>query len=71
MTPKFYVVKTKKLKQDQTSMYSYGRLRYLAGSMYQIDALKDFADWIGAIPLNCFCNHLDDHAAAWHWICGI
>ena len=71
MPPTFYVVQAKKLKLDQTSTYSYGRLKYLAGSMYQIDALEDFADWIGAIPLYCFYNHVDDHTAALHWNCGI
>ncbi len=71
MPPMLYVVQAKKLKLDQTSTYSYGRLRYLAGSMYQIDALEGFADRIGAIPLYCFYNHVDDHTAAQHWNCGI
>lgn len=66
-----YAVQAKKLKLDHTSKYSYGRLKYRAGSMYQIDALEDFADWIGAIPLYCFYNHVDDHTAAWHWNCRI
>ena len=65
-TPKFYVVQAKKLKLDQTLAYSYGRLRYRAGSRYQIDALKGFADWVGEIPLYCFYNHVDDNTARQH-----
>ena len=71
MTPRLYVVQAKKLKLDQTSTYSYGRLRYKAGSGYQMDALEDFADWIGATPLYCFYNHVDDHTATRHWNCHI
>ena len=71
MTPRFYVVQAKKLKLDHTSTYSYGRLRYKAGSRYQMDALEEFARWIGAIPLYCFYNHVDDHTARRHWNCHI
>ena len=71
MTPVFYVVQAKKLKLDQTSTYSYGRLKYKAGSRYQMDALEEFADWIGAIPLYCFYNHVDNRTAASHWSCRI
>ena len=71
MTPRFYVVQAKKLKLDHTSTYSYGRLRYKAGSRYQIDALEEFADWLGAIPLYCFYNHVDDRTAARHWNCRV
>ena len=71
LPPTFYVVQAKKLKLDQTSTYSYGRLRYLAGSTYQIDALEDFADWIGAIPLYCFYNHVEEQTAVSHWNCRI
>ena len=69
MTPAFYVVQAKKLKLDETSTYSYGRVKYKAGSRYQIDALEDFANWLGATPLYCFYNHVDDHTAGWHWNC--
>ena len=69
--PTFYVVQAKKLKLDQTSAYSYGRLKYKAGSKYQIDALEEFADWLGAIPLYCFYNHVDDRTAERHWNCRI
>lgn len=71
MSPAFYVVQAKKLKLDETSTYSYGRLRYKAGSGYQLDALEKFADWIGAIPLYCFYNHVDDPTATLHWSCCI
>lgn len=71
MTPVLYVVQAKKLKLDQTSTYSYGRLKYKAGSRYQIDALEEFADWIGAIPLYCFYNHVDDRTAARYWSCRV
>lgn len=71
MTPRFYVVQAKKLKLDYTSTYSYGRLKYKAGSGYQMDALEKFACWIGATPLYCFYNHVDDHTARSHWNCQI
>ena len=71
MIPAVYVVQAKKLKLDQTSAYSYGRLRYKAGPRYQMDALEEFAAWIGAIRLYCFYNHVDDHTAGWHWNCRI
>ena len=69
VNPTLYVVQAKKLKLDLTSAYSYGRLKYKAGSRYQIDALQEFADWIGAIPLYCFYNHVDDDTARRHWHC--
>ncbi len=68
--PTFYVVQAKKLKLDSPA-YSYGRLKYKAGSHYQIDALEDFADWLGAIPLYCFYNNVDDHTAEMYWNCRI
>ena len=71
MAPAVYVVQAKKLKLDQTSAYSYGRLRYKAGPRYQMDALEEFADWIGAIPLYCFYNHVDDDTARLYWNCRI
>ena len=71
MTPTFYVVQAKKLKLDHTSTYSYGRLRYRAGARYQMDALEEFAEWIGGIPCYCFYNHVDDRTARWHWNCRI
>ena len=49
--PTIYVVQAKKLKLEHSQAYSYGRLRYLAGSKYQMDALEDFADWLGAVPM--------------------
>ena len=34
-----------------------------------MDALEEFARWIGATPLYCFYNHVDDHTARWYWNC--
>lgn len=68
--PTFYVVQAKKLKLDSPT-YSYGRLKYKAGSRYQIDALEDFANWLGAVPLYCFYNNVDDCTARKHWNCRV
>ena len=64
-----YVVQAKKLRLEQSTAYSYGRLRYPAGGKYQIDALEDFAHWVGAKPLYCFYNNVDDITAQSHWHC--
>ena len=69
--PTIYVVQAKKLKLDHSQTYSYGRLRYLAGSNYQMDALEDFADWLGAVPMYCFYNNVDHYTAAMHWHCSV
>ena len=66
--PAMYVVQAKKLKLE-SPVYSYGRLKYKAGSRYQIDALEDFANWLGAVPLYCFYNNVDDRMAESHWNC--
>ena len=67
--PDIYVVQAKKQKLDRSGTYSYGTLRYPAGAKHQIDALEDFADWLGAIPLYCFYNNVDDDTARAHWHC--
>ena len=64
-----YVVQAKKLKLDDTTAYSYGKLKYKSGTGYQIDALQAFADHIGATPLYCFYNHVDNQTASSHWHC--
>lgn len=64
-----YVVQAKKIRIDQSDGYLYGKLKYQAGTKYQIDALEDFADWIGAKPLYCFFNHVDDNTAQEYWNC--
>ena len=69
--PTIYVVQAKKLKLDRSQAYSYGRLRYPAGSRYQMDALQDFADWIGAVPMYCFYNNVDLLTAQMHWNCRV
>ena len=66
-----YVVQAKKLRLEQSQAYSYGRLRYPAGTKYQIDALEDFADWLGAVPMYCFYNNVDYHTALLHWNCQV
>ena len=66
--PIIYVVQAKKLKL-QTKKYSYGKLKYRAGPKYQINALDDFANWVGAVPMYCFYNHVDDRTAGQHWHC--
>lgn len=67
--PTIYVVRAKKLKLDQSLSYSYGRLRYPAGSKYQMNALQDFAEWLGAVPMYCFYNNRDHYTALMHWHC--
>ena len=42
-----YVVQAKKLKLDQSDAYSYGTLKYRAGTKYQIDALEGFCTLAG------------------------
>ena len=69
--PTIYVVQAKKVKLNRSQSYSYGRLRYPAGSRYQMDALEDFADWIGAVPMYCFYNHVDNLTAQMHWNCRV
>ena len=69
MRPKVYVVQAKKLQIDQSQAYVYPKLRHGNSSHYQINALKDFADWIGATPLYCFYNNVDSQTAISHWHC--
>ncbi len=69
--PTFYVVQAKKLQLYERPPYSYGRLRYPTGANYQIDALEDFANWLGAVPMYCFYNNVDDLTAQLHWNCQI
>ena len=69
--PTIYVVQAKKLKLDHSRTYSYGRLRYPAGSKYQIDALEEFANWLGAVPMYCFYNNVDNFTAHLHWHCSV
>ena len=67
--PVIYVVQAKKMKLDQSSTYSYGRLKYPAGPRYQIEALENCADRLGAVPLYCFYNNVDYQTARMHWNC--
>lgn len=69
MRPAVYVVQAKKLRLEQSKAYSYGRLKYPVDGKYQIDALEDFAHWIGVKPLYCFYNNVDDSTAKSHWHC--
>lgn len=70
-SPMAYVVQAKKMKLDQSSTYSYGRLKYRAGTRYQIDALESCADRLGAVPLYCFYNNVDYQTARTHWNCRV
>ena len=54
-----YVVQAKKMRIDQSDGYSYGRLKYPSSPPYQIDALRDFARHVGAVPLYCFYNNVE------------
>ena len=68
--PKCYVVQAKKLHLEPSQKYRYQSLkRRAAAGRYQIDALKDFATWLGATPLYCFYNHVDDQTARRYWHC--
>ena len=64
-----YVVQAKKMKLDQSDAYLYGTLKYRAGKTHQIKVLKKFADWLGAKPLYCFYNNVNDDTAMWNWNC--
>ena len=64
-----YVVQAKKMKLDQSKGYSYASLRYKSGSRFQIEALGDFASWVGAKPMYCFYNNVDQSTARTHWHC--
>ena len=66
-----YVVQAKKLKLDQSQAYSHGKLRYPAGSKYQLNALKEFAGWVGTVPMYCFYNNVDHRTALTHWNCRV
>ncbi len=62
--PVVLAVQAKKMKLDRTGNFSYGSLKYKIGpGRYQIDALQAFADQVGAIPLYCFYNNVDDWLA--------
>ena len=69
--PTIFVVQAKKVKLDQSQAYSYGRLRYPAGSKYQMNALEDFANWLGAVPMYCFYNNVDHQTALANWNCQV
>ena len=64
-----YVVQAKKMRIDQSSGYSYGRLKYPSSPPYQIDVLQDFAGHIGAIPLYCLYNNVEEMAVNRFWQC--
>ena len=64
-----YVVQAKKMRIDQSQGFSYGRLKYPSNPPYQIDALQDFARFIGAIPLDCFYNNVEGMAIDRFWNC--
>ena len=64
-----YVVQAKKMRLDRAPSYAYGSLKYPHNPPFQIDALEDFADWLGAVPLYCFYNHVTDTEAIRHWHC--
>ena len=70
-SPAIYVIQAKKLKLDNSNAYSYGRLKYKAGSRYQLDALDCFAKWLDAKPMYCFYNNVDDPTAQTHWNCRV
>ena len=69
MLPRIYVVQAKQLRLERSGSYSYGKLKYPAGHHYQIDALEEFAQWVGAIPLYCFYNNVDESTANLYWNC--
>ena len=69
MLPRIYVVQAKKLRLEHSGKYSYGKLKYPAGPHYQIDALEEFARWVGATPLYCFYNNVDASTAKLYWNC--
>ena len=66
-----YVVQAKKMRLDNAQSYAYGSLKYPSNPPFQIDALQDFADWLGAIPLYCFYNYVDDSVARRYWHCSL
>ena len=69
MLPIIYVVQAKKLRLDDSRRYVYSKLKYGNRSGHQIDALGQFADWIGATPLYCFYNNVHNQTASAHWHC--
>ena len=64
-----YVVQAKKVRIDQSTGYSYGRRKYPSSPPYQIDALQDFANHIGAVPLYCLYNNVDGMPVDRFWRC--
>ena len=64
-----YVVQAKKMRIDHSQGYSYGRLKYPSSPPYQIDALRDFAAHIGAVPLYCFYNNVGRMTIDPFWQC--
>ena len=64
-----YVVQAKKVRIDQSIGYSYGRRKYPSSPPYQIDALQDFANHIGAVPLYCLYNNVDGMTVNPYWHC--
>ena len=64
-----YVVQAKKMRIDHSQGYSYGRLKYPNSPPYQIDALREFAAHIGAVPLYCFYNNVGQMTIDPFWQC--
>ena len=69
MLPVVYVVQAKKVRIDNSGRYVYPKLRHGNRSGYQINALQEFADWIGATPLYCFYNNVAHQTASARWHC--
>ena len=67
--PVIYVVQAKKMRISQTQDRSYGRVKYPSRPPYQIDALRECADRIGAIPLYCFYNNVEGMNIDSFWHC--
>ena len=64
-----YVIQAKKLKIDRSTTFTYGRVRYPSNPPYQIDALEQFANHIGAIPLYCLYNNVAAMPIGRYWHC--
>lgn len=67
--PAIYVIQAKKLRIDQSTTFMYGKVRYPRNPPFQIDALEEFANHIGAIPLYCFYNNVGAMPIGPYWHC--
>ena len=67
--PAIYVIQAKKLRIDQSATFTYGKVRYPSNPPYQIDALEQFANHIGAIPLYCLYNNVKTMPIGRYWHC--